>query len=119
MPDVTEQDLARLVAVFYDRARRHPDLGPVFGVVADWDHHLEIVRDFWSHALLGSGRYTRSPFPVHIGLPIRREHFGQWLELFREAVAETLPAEAGARAIARAEHMAESFRVGLFPFDPR
>lgn len=118
MTPVTEQQIAHLVAVFYGRARQHPSLGPVFnGAVADWDHHLQIVQDFWSHVLLGTDRYTRHAFPVHMGLPIKREHFGQWLDLFREAVAETLPAAAGAQALARAEHMAESFRVGLFPFD--
>ena len=116
---LTEEHLARLVQVFYERARAHPGLGPLFNTaVADWEHHLGIVQDFWSHALLGTQRYTSHPYPVHLGLPIRREHFGQWLDLFRPAALETLPGDAAARAIARAELMAASFRAGLFPFDP-
>lgn len=118
MPSVTEEQIAQLVRVFYGRARQHPDLGKVFnGAVADWEQHYQVVQDFWSHVLLGTQRYQRSPFPVHMGLPIKREHFGQWLELFCEAVAATLPEAAGAQALARAEHMAQSFRAGLFPFD--
>ena len=117
--ELTEEMIAHLVQVFYDRARLHDELGPLFNAaVGDWDHHLGIVTDFWSSTLLGTKRYTRHPFPVHMNLPIAREHFGLWLTLFREAAAETLPAAAARQAIGRAEFMAESFRAGLFPFDP-
>lgn len=118
MSSVTEEQIAELVKVFYDRARAHPSLGRVFNaVVSDWDHHLEIVHNFWSHVLLGTERYKGHPFPVHLNLPMQRDHFDQWLELFREAAQEVLPAEAAAFAISRAEHMAKSFKAGLFPFD--
>jgi len=118
MPAVTEEQIAALVQTFYDRARAHPDLGKVFNnAVADWDHHLGIVRLFWAHVLLGDKRYNGHPFPVHLSLPIERQHFDQWLSLFRETAAETLPPEAATHALARAEHMAKSFKAGLFPFD--
>jgi hemoglobin len=118
-PAPTEKQIADLVRVFYGHACAHPELGTVFNTaVADWKHHLRVVQDFWSHTLLRSGRYNGHPYPAHIDLSIRREHFEQWLQLFREAAAQTLPAQAAAQAIAKAEHMAESFRAGLFPFDP-
>ena len=116
---LTEEHLAKLVQVFYERARAHPGLGPLFNtVVTDWDQHLGVVQDFWSYALLGTQRYKRHPYPAHVGLPIQREHFDQWLDLFRPAARETLPEESAARAIARAELVADSFRAGLFPIDP-
>jgi hemoglobin len=119
LPSLTEEHIAKLVAVFYQRARAHPQLGKLFNAaVGDWDHHLAVVQDFWSQALLGTARYKKHPYPAHVGLPIKREHFEQWLNLFRPAAAETLPEEAAVRAIAKAEHIAESFRRGLFPFDP-
>lgn len=119
MTELTEQHIANLVHTFYGRARQHPSLGPLFNAaVSDWDHHLGIVADFWSNSLLRTSRYQGHAFPVHMNLPIKREHFGQWLELFREAARETLPEEAARAAIGRAEFMAESFRAGLFPFDP-
>lgn len=119
MTDVTEQHIENLVALFYERARAHPDLGPLFNsTISDWDDHMRIIRDFWSHVLLGTKRYNRHAYPAHVNLPIRREHFGQWLDIFRGAARETLPPDAAARAISRAELMAESFRRGLFPFDP-
>ncbi|MBR0567095.1 group III truncated hemoglobin [Azoarcus sp. L1K30] len=117
--ELTEEMIAELVQVFYDRARLDDDLGPVFNnAVGDWDHHLGVVTDFWSNALLGTQRYAGHPFPVHMNLPIKREHFGQWLALFRDTAEEVLPPEAARLAIGRAEFMAKSFRAGLFPFDP-
>lgn len=118
-PVLSEEHIALLVQVFYESARRHPELGPLFNsVITDWPQHLDIVRDFWSHALLDTGRYRRHAYPAHVGLPIQREHFDQWLTLFRSAAFETLPEEFARLAIARAEHMSESFRAGLFPLDP-
>jgi len=117
-PLPTEDQIATLVRVFYERARQHPSLGTLFNaVVSDWPHHLGVVQDFWSHVLLGTQRYKRHPYPVHVGLQIQREHFEQWLGLFSATAAETLPADSAAKAVARAEHMAESLRAGLFPLD--
>ncbi len=118
-PPLTEAHIAEMVAVFYQRARAHPSLGKVFNtVVSDWDHHLGVIQDFWSRVLLATDRYSKHPYPAHVDLPIKREHFGQWLDLFRPAAMEMLPEEDAKRAIAKAEHIAESFRRGLFPFDP-
>jgi hemoglobin len=119
MTVATEQQIADLVRLFYDRARADASMGPLFNAsVVDWDQHLGVVRDFWSHVLLGTRRYKGFPYPPHVNLPIRREHFELWLGLFRQAAGETLPAEAAAQAVTRAEHMAQAFRAGLFPLDP-
>ncbi len=116
---LTEEHITQMVTLFYQRARAHGSLGKLFNsVVADWDHHLGVVQDFWSRVLLATDRYTKHPYPAHIDLPIKREHFAQWLELFRPAALETLPVEDAHKAIAKAEHIADSFRRGLFPFDP-
>ena len=115
--DLSETQIAAMVQLFYTTARADQDLGPVFkATVSDWDHHMEIVADFWSHALLGTTRYTRHPFPVHMTLPIKPEHFDRWLALFKAAADQTLPPLAADKAKARAAHMVDSFRTGLFPF---
>lgn len=119
MSSLGEQQIAALVSDFYGRARAHPELGPLFeSAINDWEAHLQLIRDFWSHALLGTGRYRRHAYPAHVGLPIQRQHFEQWLGLFRAAAHASLPPEAAARAIAQAELMSRSFKAGLFPFDP-
>ena len=115
---LSEHHITQLVNVFYDRAKAHPELGPLFqATIGDWEGHLQLICDFWSHALMGTQRYKNHAYPAHVSLPIQRQHFDQWLDLFRPSARETLPAEAARRAIARAEHMTESFRAGLFPFD--
>ena len=115
--DVSEEQISALVNTFYTSARQDAELGPVFNsAIADWDHHMQVVADFWSHALLGTTRYNRHPFPAHLSLPIKPEHFDRWLALFVVAADTTLPPPAADKAKARARHMIESFRVGLFPF---
>lgn len=112
-----EQAIANLVRDFYAKARQDPDLGPIFNnVVEDWDVHLRVVANFWSRALLQTDRYSGHPFVHHVKLPIELEHFGICLKLFSETANETLPPEYAEKAVAKANHMAESFRAGLFPF---
>lgn len=114
----TEAEIAQLVERFYEKARADSLLNPVFEfAVNDWDKHHRIVQDFWSRTLLGTQRYKGHPYGIHASLPIRPEHFDRWLALFRETAREELPEAAANQAIARAEHMAESFKVGLFTFD--
>lgn len=117
---LTEEHITALVHGFYARAREDALLGPVFAAeVDDWDHHHLVIRAFWSRVLLGTDRYGGSPYPVHVRLPVRPEHFERWLALFREAAAEFLPLEAAQVAIGKAEMMAASFKAGLFTLTDR
>lgn len=117
--ELTEDHITNLVTVFYERGRAHSSLGPLFNsVIFEWEPHLGVVQDFWSHVLLKAERYKRHAFPAHVGLPIEREHFEQCLGVFRGAALDTLPEESAPNAIARADHMSESLRAGLFPLDP-
>ncbi len=113
---VSEEALDRLVRAFYAAARADPLIGPVLeGAVVDWERHAEIVRDFWSRALLGTHRYKGFPFTAHIPLQLTPEHFDRWLSIFRATAAETLPPEAARLAIAKVEHMSARFQAGLMP----
>jgi hemoglobin len=113
----TEQQIAELVRRFYERALNNDSLRPLFeAAVTDRDTHHRVVQDFWSRTLLDTNRYRGHPYPVHAQLPLQPEHFYIWLELFRETAREVLPPDAAAKAISRAEHMAESFKAGMFSF---
>jgi hypothetical protein len=48
---------------------------------------------------------------------VRAQFFWMRFVERRQAARYTLPALAADSAIGRAQHMAESFRAGLFPFD--
>ena len=112
-----ERAIRDCVKRFYEKGDADPLLGPVFAKsIAELEPHLEIVANFWSHALLGTTRYQGTPFGVHVNLPVEPEHFQRWLSLFTETARETMPAELATAAIARAEHMTQCFQSGLFPF---
>lgn len=113
-----EVAIEKCVRLFYAKAHADPVLEPVMtGAFADFERHVATVCDFWSRALLGTGRYQGRAFPAHVGLPIRPEHFERWLELFAEAAASELPEPQARAAIDKAQHMAKSFMAGLFPFE--
>jgi hypothetical protein len=78
--------------------------------------HLRVIANFWSKVLLQTDRYNGSPFVLHMNLPIEPEHFERWLALFEETVKASLPVEYATKALAKARHMGESFKVGIFPF---
>jgi len=108
---VSEQTVAELVDRFYDRIRADRRLGPLFtAAIPDWDGHLKIMRDFWSAVLLRTTRYSGCVMSPHFRLPVEAGDFDRWLELFRTSVAETLPADAAARALAVAEGVTARLR---------
>ncbi|HUO54648.1 MAG TPA: group III truncated hemoglobin [Rhodoblastus sp.] len=114
--DVSEAELKAMVRAFYSEAMDDPLIGPVFARhVSDWDHHFEIVQNFWSRALLGTARYSGSPFTPHLDMQLKPEFFDRWVALFRKNAEANLKPAAARVAIARVEHMSVCFQAGLFP----
>lgn len=112
--EITPHDIATLVDRFYDKVRRHPDLGPVFdAAVHDWDDHKRTLTSFWCSVALRSATYRGNPMSAHRQHPIRAEHFSQWLALWRETASEVLPAEAAAQMCLHADRIGRSLRYGL------
>lgn len=115
--DPAEEAIRECVREFYGKAREDPLLGPIFNsTVEDWDVHLRVIADFWSKVLLQTDRYNGSPFVLHRNLPVELEHFDRWLSLFEASVQSRLPPPYAEKALAKARHMAESFKAGIFPF---
>lgn len=112
---VGEAEMERLVRRFYDLCHDDPVLGPFFErTVADFETHVGVVIDFWSSALLKTGRYRGNQFMAHAKHPIEPEHFDIWLELFEKAANEVLPPAMAAEAMLKARHMGRSIKVGMF-----
>ncbi|MFG1452193.1 group III truncated hemoglobin [Xanthobacter sp. V2C-8] len=117
-PDAPSEEAIRdLVYSFYDAVRADPLIGPVFDakIAPDaWPAHLAKMCDFWSSVLRRSKRYDGRPLPPHLMLgPVGDTHFARWLSLFRPVARRVLDHEAAVRAIAHAERMAMSFRMGI------
>ncbi|QUS39776.1 group III truncated hemoglobin [Tardiphaga alba] len=113
-PAINEENITLLVRTFYGRAREDDLIGPIFNAaVADWDHHIAQIADFWSSMMLKTGRYNGRPMRPHLMLPLKGEHFDRWLQLFEPTVHEIFPAEVAEMFIIRARRIADSFEMGI------
>lgn len=106
------QDIEKLVGRFYEKVRTDTLLGPVFSHV-DWPKHLPVMYDFWSSMMLGEQSYRGNPFQKHVGLPIRKEHFEQWVRLFVETVNENFTGSKADEIKNRAQTIAGVFQHKL------
>ena len=116
---ISEELIREVVDEFYRRARRDEELAPVFeAYVADWDRHLARMSDFWSAALLRTGRYSGRPVEQHRSIDgLSAAHFDRWIELFEETVGDLCPAEQAPAFALRARRMREAM-VMVLGLDP-
>ena len=109
---IEREDVEILVNKFYDKVNADTLLGPVFAHV-DWPHHLPIMYNFWSSMLLGEQSYRGNPLQKHLPLPIEKQHFSRWLELFKETVDENFRGEKAAEVKMRATSIAGIFQYKM------
>jgi hemoglobin len=114
---LTEELIRSVVEQFYAEARHDPVIGPVFNrVIAPeaWPHHLDVITDFWSSMLLGTGRYGGRPMPKHMAIPeLSDHHFQRWLTLFRQTAEKLCPPEIAQLFTERSERIGNSFRMNI------
>jgi hemoglobin len=112
-PPVSEDEIRRLVHIFYGRVRQDDLIGPIFEArVANWDRHLANLCDFWSSVILRTSRYEGRPLRSHFSLGLRPAHFDRWLDLFERTAAEVLP-HAAPLFVDRARRIADSFEMAI------
>jgi hemoglobin len=113
-PEIDEASVARLVRTFYGRAREDDLIGPIFNrAVADWDHHIGKITDFWSSMMLKTGRYDGRPMRPHLVLPLTAAHFDRWLLLFEQTARDIFSADVAEAFVSRARRIADSFEMGI------
>jgi hemoglobin len=118
LPDLeTEADIIQLVDAFYARVNDDALLRPIFNDVAqvDWTSHLPKMYDFWSSVLLGTSRYKGRPMAHHFPLPIKAEHFQQWLTLFRASVDGLFSGPKAEEAKVKAQNIGAMFEHRMRP----
>lgn len=108
-------DIQILVDTFYDTIRKDQLLGPIFdGIIQDrWPEHLEKMYRFWQTVLLEKHTYYGSPFPPHAKMPIQKEHFDRWIQLFTQTVDALYTGETADRAKWQGNRMAEMFQFKI------
>ncbi len=81
---------------FYEKAIADKLLGPYFIhelgddiTNEEWDHHIELLADFWLAKILGEDTYYGNYIGAHVKMPlITKESFGQWVKLFSQTADE-------------------------------
>lgn len=113
--DITPDDIARVVAAFYDAVRRHPGLGPVFAAhVTDWPAHEAKIAGFWRNAILGERSYDGSPMEAHQQAGnVRPGMFEPWLALFDATLQRELTPDQAAAWSELAHRIGRSLRAGV------
>jgi hemoglobin len=112
---ISEERIRAVVLEFYRRARLDDRIGPVFEAhVEDWDVHLARMVDFWSAALLRSGRYSGNPLQRHRAIAgLKVEHFDRWIALFEATVRELCSSSEAAAFLFRADRMRDTMTKAL------
>lgn len=114
--DITSLDDIKLfVDAFYTQVQQDQLIGPIFNsVIQDrWPVHLEKMYGFWQTVLLNERAYSGSPFPPHAKLPIEKQHFDRWLELFNSTIDINFKGDKADEAKWRVAKMAEMFRYKI------
>lgn len=116
---ITPDYISRLVDAFYDRVQADEIIGPIFNdAIGDrWDVHLPRMKAFWASVTLNAGLYSGKPVEAHrqhSGV-ITPEHFGRWLDMFRQTLEDTAPSPACVDYfMVRADRIANSLQLSLF-----
>jgi hemoglobin len=105
------EDIKLLVDSFYGKVRENEKLKDIFNTkIQDrWPEHLEKMYRFWQTVLLEEHTYYGSPFLPHAKLPVDKEHFDQWLNLFFATVDDHFSGEKAEQAKWQGQRMAEMF----------
>lgn len=114
---ITEEDIARLITVFYASVRKDALLAPIFATrikAEQWDEHITHIGAFWSSIFLKTGRFSGNPMRKHLSLKgLTPAHFERWLHLFRAAGVRALDTDKSAAFNIMADRIAKSFQMGL------
>ncbi|NGY36082.1 group III truncated hemoglobin [Flavobacterium sp. XN-5] len=109
------EDIKLMVDAFYSKVQKDEFIGPIFNekIANRWPEHLEKMYRFWQTILLEVHSYSGSPFPPHKQLPITKEHFDRWMEIFTETVDVLFIGVVADEAKLRARNMAEMFNYKI------
>ena len=113
--DITDAQIAAVVATFYACVRDHPGLGPVFAAhVKDWPAHEAKITRFWRNAILHERSYDGNPLAVHRAAGnVRLPMFDVWLGLFDSVLQLELPPEIAAQWSALAHRIGRGLMFGM------
>jgi hemoglobin len=91
-PIETKEDLTFLIDTFYGKVLKDEMLAPFFKHF-DMAAHMPKMVQFWSFALLDEHGYKGNVIEKHLHMPLKKEHFDRWVELFEGTMDEHFEGE--------------------------
>lgn len=102
MKDISsKEDISRFVNIFYGKVLKD-DLLSSFFTNLNFEKHMPKMVHFWSFVLLDETGYTTNVTDKHLNMPLKKEHFDQWILLFNETINELFAGEKAELAKQRA-----------------
>ncbi len=83
----SKADIELFVNTFYDKVLKNELLAPFFQHL-NFENHLPKMVFFWSFVLLDEPGYTTNVTDKHMNMPLKKEHFDVWLNLFNTTLDE-------------------------------
>lgn len=110
-----KEDIKLMVDTFYDKVNKDEMLSAIFNDFSgvNWEKHLPIMYNFWNTLIFGGRDYKGSPFDKHVPLPVNKDHFDKWIELFNENLDEQFEGEITNSVKTRAKTIALTFQYKL------
>ncbi len=113
-PDISSRaDIEQLIDLFYKKVKKDSTIGFIFTDVVpiNWAHHIPVIVDFWETILLDNPVYKKNAMEVHYDLnkklPLKKEHFESWLNLFFTTLDELFEGKIATLAKTRAKSIAD------------
>ena len=105
------------MTTFYEKALEDEVLSPFFIdeisddiTDEDWDHHIELLADFWLAKMLGEDTYYGNFVGAHVKMPhLKRETFERWLELFSATADEVYAPEIAMKFKKKGKQFSQEF----------
>lgn len=105
-------DIEKFIGNFYEAVKLDKTIGYIFTEVVEmnWEKHIPLIVDFWETILLDNPVYKKNAMEVHYDLnkkiPLQKEHFTSWLQLFTAAVDNLFKGKIADLAKTRAKSIA-------------
>ncbi|MFT5075077.1 MAG: hemoglobin [Saprospiraceae bacterium] len=120
--DITSrEDLTTLVHIFYKDIREEELLGTIFNsIIKNWDHHLDLLVDFWETNLFFVKKHKGNPLEKHVevdqfhGNTINELYFGVWLNLWFKTIDSLYEGYIAQLAKNRARNMSTFMNLQIF-----
>lgn len=92
MPQMSWEDINRVVSSFYKQVEKDPLLRVPFQTVNDWPHHIERLTHFWWIRFGGKPYMDVSYDPVgkHFETGFNEHFLERWLEIFKSTLFKEL-----------------------------